>query len=263
MKIKEIMSSITIRRTLPVLGVLMCLVALLLAYLKHNWPALWVSGLLLFIHILGFLLLRRRRKGVLPPYIPGKGYWYYRMTPHQKIRHLTIGQGLLLLGLAIFWSCGLYSNKAATVVVGGILTIETILKPRIKRHTPYDKVSHDKLRMLGFIEPGEILHAVYHDFEQWYRIPKNSVVLALTDCCLNVIRMSSHETGIRHAIALCEISDLHLAVKGSIRQGLVISLRLRDGTLLNIELSGKSRLDSPERFAQLLLESLDRIKRAG
>ncbi|WP_410770362.1 hypothetical protein [Fontibacillus sp. BL9] len=219
-----------------------------------------LSGFMFLMGIVGLVNIKKQITGEITPYLPGKGYWYYRQSPQSKSTYLTVTQWLLLLFILVFWMSGYFSWYVSIVALLGIYYIQTLFKRRIRLHTVIDDASLFELEELGIIEPEEPVNALYKDFANWTEVPKDAKLCLITPDRLIVIRMASSESGERYDILLWEITGLAIIGTGSLGQGMIITLRMADNDqLIRLTLTGDSHQDSPEQFIFFLLKSLDRV----
>ncbi|MCD9022606.1 hypothetical protein [Cohnella silvisoli] len=224
-----------------------------------------VSGGATVACIAGLSMLHRQLTA-LPPYRPGKGFWFYRLTGSRKNRVLTVGQVfilLLIIGSLWFGDFSRHTLRYAIgyaigSAIGGIALIQYVIKPRIKLHTPVDDAALFELEDLGIIRPDEIVIGMYKDFQSWVSASGGAKILLLTPDRLIAIRMSTPDEGERTEIRLSDIDRLGLIGHGKKGEGLILSVGLLDGSIIRFMLLGSSYKYSPEQFIQQLLELLDK-----
>lgn len=247
------------RRIIVFLGLPMWLLGLYFAIAEKEWIMGFLSLLLLVASVFAIIKANKLIRGTLAPFRPGKGFWYYRMSAQSKRAYITVGQCVLLLLLIGFWMLDSFNGYTAITAVGGIVVLQVLVKRRIKRHTEVDEAGLSELEELGIIRQGEVITSLYKDFEKWSNVSGNAKVLALTRDRLIVIIMASAEDGARYEIRLREITGLSIVNKGKYGQGVIVTLKLADETVINLLLEGESQQDSPEQFIQTLLKGLDRV----
>jgi hypothetical protein len=218
----------------------------------------FLGAVMTILSLAALIIIRRQINVTLTPYRPGKGYWYYRMSPRSKKIYLTAGQWVLILLLLLFWRAGYFNWYMAFSALFGIYYIQAVVKRRIRLHTDIDDASLFELEELGIIEPDEPVIGLYKDFALWSEVPADAKVLVLTPDRLIVIHMTSPESGERYEIRLKEIAGLGVIASGKQGQGMIITLGLADETVIRLSLVGESYQDSPEQFFQAFLRALDR-----
>lgn len=254
----EVVKKMKGKRVLLWFGFVVWIPALYFALLEGEWAMALIGLLLLVANIIALTKVHQQIHGAMTPYIPGKGFWYYRMSAQSKRTYNTAGQWLLFLILMISYMTGYGNGYTVTTCIGGIIALWAI-KRRIKLHTEIDDATLFELEELGIIEEGEMITALYKDFEDWADVPEGSKVLALTPDRLIVIRMASPESGSRHEIRLKEVARLGLASEGRDGKAIIITIGLANGMVARLLLKGQSSQDSPEQFIHALLLALDRV----
>lgn len=247
------------RRIIVFLGLPMWVLGLYFAIAEKEWIMGFLSLLLLVASVFAIVKANKLIRGTLVPYRPGKGFWYYRMSAQSKRAYITAAQCVLLLLLIGFWVMDYFNGYTAATAVGGIIVLQVLVKRRIKLHTEVDEASLLELEELGIIRQGEVITSLYKDFEKWSSLSGNAKVLALTPERLIVIIMASAQAGARYEIRLREITGLSIISEGKYGQGVIVTLKLADDTVINLRLEGESQQDSPEQFIQALLKGLDRV----
>lgn len=239
-------------------GLLFSLLIIVVAVGSGSWLMACLGAVLTIGCIAGLVILRRQLKAN-DLYRPGKGFWYYRMKPKQKMNYLTAGEILVILLIALSFWIGYVSWYSIVVSAICLYYIQFVIKRRIKLHTPIDDASLFELEELGIIRPEDIVNGLYKDFESWESVVEGSKILVLTPDCLIIIRMSDPENGERVEIKLRQINRLFLAGHGKQGQGLIATVGLTDGSIFRFTLVGESFQDSPEQFVQQLLETIDQL----
>ncbi|WP_334076863.1 hypothetical protein [Paenibacillus sanfengchensis] len=215
--------------------------------------------LILVASVFALIKMNQQIQGTLAPYRPGKGFWYYRMSAQSKRTYITVGQWVLFLLLIGSWMMDYFNGYTVVTAIGGIIALQVLVKRRIQLHTEIDDASLFELEELGIIQEGELITSLYKDFEDWSKVSEGAKVLALTPDRLIVIVMASPEVGTRYELRLREIVGLSIIGEGKYGQGVIVTLRLADETVINLLLEGESQQDSPEQFIQSLLRGLDRV----
>lgn len=256
---KEVIGKIKFKRGfIGFLGIPMWFLGAIFALSEGEWLTFILLLLAIVASVFALMKFNRQIQGILDSYKPGKGFWYYRMSAQNKRTYLTVAQWLLFLMVFIFWMMDYLNGYAGSIAIGGIFASQ-VMKRRIRLHTPIDDASLFELEELGIIEEGEIITALYKDFDEWSKVSENAKVLALTPDRLIVIIMASSEAGERYEIRLREVVGLSINGEGKYGQGVIVMLKLVDGTVIRFFLEGESHQDSPEQFIQALLTDLDRV----
>ncbi|MDU5948610.1 MAG: hypothetical protein E6Z15_16350, partial [Paenibacillus macerans] len=216
-------------------------------------------GALIIVVVPAMIMYSKLLKGDIRPYVPRKGFWYYRLSPQNKITYLSVSQLVFFLLLIVFWLFDLGTWYATFTALGGIVYIQFVIKRRIKLHTPVDDASLFELEELGIIASEESVVGLYKDFTSWSDVHEGAKIVVLTPDHLILIRMVTPEEGERYELRLKEIAGLFIMADGRYGQGMILTFRMANETSIRLTLLGESAQDSPEQFIYALLNSLDRV----
>ncbi|MFD1177614.1 hypothetical protein ACFQ3W_15070 [Paenibacillus puldeungensis] len=251
-----------IRRKYIMFWIALCILIpiTLLFVITKDWTGTLFTGAFDALIILAIISSRSMLMRTIAPFQPGKGYWYYRMSPQSKRVYFTVTQWTLFLIVLLYWMSGHHSWYAAVGGLFSIYYIQVMLKRRIQLHTEVDDASLFELEELGIIEPEESVISLYKDFLSWSEVPENAKILILTPDRLVVIRMTTPEEGERYEIRLRDIFGLKFVDTGRHGGGKLVALLMNDQTLIHLDVAGESNQDSPEQFFSSLLKTLDQVK---
>ncbi|BBI30837.1 hypothetical protein [Cohnella abietis] len=243
------------------LGTILCAFTTLACIVLGDLKMILLTGGITAFCFWGLFAVHRQLSA-LPPYRPGKGFWFQRLTPSGKIRVLTVSQVLLFVLAIGSYLIGDISRHTRISTFGiaivGFLLIQMTIKPRIKFHKPIDDATLFELEDLGIIRPNENVVGMYKDTMRWDSVNSRTKILLLTPNRLIAIRMPTPDKGERAEIRLSDINRLGLIGHGKKGEGLLLSVGLLDGSIIRFVLLGEGDKYSPEQFMQQLLELLDK-----
>ncbi|BBI30963.1 hypothetical protein [Cohnella abietis] len=236
------------------LALILCALLTLVGISMGDWRMALVAGGITIACIAALSAINRQLDAI-PPYRPGKGFWFYRLSRSRKIHVLTVGQVVIFLVII-----GLQGFKISSVMYALVLisTIQFMFKSRISHHTPVDQASLFELEDIGVIQPSESVIGLYQDFQSWTTANGGAKILLLTPERLIAIRMINPNEGERTEIPLMDIDRLGLVGQGKKGEGLLLSVGVSNGSIIRFMLLGQSFHYSPEQFIQQFLELLDK-----
>ncbi|MDF2724685.1 MAG: hypothetical protein K0Q59_4360 [Paenibacillus sp.] len=241
------------------LGLVLFGAAAVVGAISGEWGLLLAGGAMTAASVAVLIMVSRQMGRSMRDYVPGKGFWYYRMTPRNKIRYLTIGEIVVVAMVLIFFFAGELNTAMFTSAVVGLLYIELLMKRRIKYHTAIDDATLFELEELGVIGQEHVVNGMYKDFQSWDDAVEGSKIIVLTIDLLIVIRINQEDELDQLHIRLNEIRRVGVIANGRQGQGLVLALGLEDGTIIRFTLIGESFQDSPEQFVQQFLQTMDKL----
>lgn len=207
--------------------------------------------------VFALVKVNRNLNGTLSPYIPGKGYWYYRSSRKNKLRLLTGAQAFVVL----FIVGGMVYLQASYFVIAsglfGILFIQFYTKKRIALHADVDPNTLQELRELGFVSSTESVRAVYKDFKSGEKMKPGYKILLVTRDTFISLRMEDETDAVRLDCPLRDINRVGLVTFGQQGKGLLMSIGTIEDDVLRVKLDGNSYQDSPEQFVSRFLACLD------
>ncbi|MFD1177613.1 hypothetical protein ACFQ3W_15065 [Paenibacillus puldeungensis] len=231
----------------------------LLFYVKE-WVWLFIGGLFLVLALIMTITYGKLLEGNIPHYRPGKGFWFYRLSPRGKRIRLTVSQCIMLLTIIVCWVLEYQIWYATAASVAGIYYVQFTLKRRIKQHTAMDGHSLLELEQRGLINLDEMVVGFYQDSTSWSRAPYDSKVFVITTDRLKMVRLKTSSEVEQYEIRLNDIMGLHIFNSGKYSGEKVITMKLVDGIILHLYLVGGSYQGSPEQFISSLLKALDQVK---
>lgn len=209
------------------------------------------------VGVFALLKVNRNLNGTLSPYVPGKGYRYYRTSRKTKLRLLTGVQAIVVLIVV----AGTVYLQVSYYVIGtglmGILFVQFYTKKRIALHTDVDPNSLQELRDLGILSSAESVRAVYKDFVSWEKVRPGYKILVVTRDTFISLRMEDETDAVRLDCRLRDINRVGLVAFGRQGKGLLMSIGTVENDVLRVKLDGNSYRDSPEQFVSRFLACLD------
>jgi len=217
------------------------------------------AGCLLFVvaGIVGLFIFRKKKSADhLKEYQPGKGFWFFRKTPQQKIRIMSLTQLFcILISLGFFY----YSSFLRTLILLiGALALVQIMKQRIKFHTPIDDASLFELEERGVILKNEIVQSLYKDFDTWENIQAGNQILYLTPDAFVRIQFEGEKYFSRYEYRLRSMNKIGIIGNPNSKQGYILEFGTMYQEYIRINFIGETYLDSPEQFLSQFLAHLDR-----
>jgi hypothetical protein len=235
-------------------------IMLIMLGIGEIWAGL-LAGAFSLACLWAIIQFRKLIRGNISLYQPGKGFWFYRLSPQHKKNYLTVSQWVFFLLAVVFLYFDLGSSVyGAVMLIGGIFYFQFRTKKRIKLHMSVDEVTLFELQEIGIVKEEESVTGLYKDFETWTKVHLNAKILVLTEDQLVIVRMITPEIGDRYDVPLREIAGLHVASNGRYGQGLILTIRLSDDSSIRLSLLGNTAQDSPEQFMFELLNTLDQVK---
>lgn len=199
-------------------------------------------------------------------YKPGKGFWFYRVTPEKKIKILNYTQVITVIIFIIFFifylTSDLKGNYGAIKGLGaGAALIGTFgyVKTRITFHSKMDDATSFELEELGIIKMSEIPKALYKDFSSWKDLTKGNKIILTTQDTLRIIQMVSRNKANKIEIPLKEINHFNVTNYDQEGKGVLLSFGTVNNKIAQVILEGGSNQDSPEEFIRFFLEQLDEV----
>jgi hypothetical protein len=193
----------------------------------------------------------------LQEYIPQKGYKFYRKSSNKRMMHYTVIQIIL----SLFAIIGIYNNTygSAINVALAIIYIQIMMKKRIKLHEPIDDAMYFELEEMDIINSGNIVKALYKDFENWENLKENKKVLLVTQDNFICVNFKNRFEADKYVFPLSQIDKLGILRTGNYKEGFLITIGCNN-KLMKIRLAGDSFQDSPEEFISFFISELDRCK---
>jgi len=223
----------------------------------ENYFMFALSLLLIGTGIYGlFKLSQTKSADHLKEYQPGKGFWFFRKTPQQKLRMLSLTQLFVILMSIGFMYYFPFSRILPGLIIG--LVISQIIKQRIKFHTPIDDASLFELEERGVILKNEIVQSLYKDFDTWENIKAGNQIIYLTPDSFVSILFESENYFSRYEYRLRNINKVDIIGNPGSKQGYILAIGTMYQEFIRVNFNGKTYQDSPEQFLSQFLAHLDR-----
>ncbi|WP_132417177.1 hypothetical protein [Paenibacillus albiflavus] len=223
---------------------------------SENYFMLVLSLLFVAAGIYGLFKFRKTKTADhLKGYQPGKGFWFFRKTPQQKVKMLSLTQWFcILMSLGFF-----YYLQSFRVFIGLIvgLGLSQIVKQRIKFHTPIDDESLFELEARGVILKNETVQSLYKDFDTWEQTRAGNQIHYLTPDSLVRILFEDENYFSRYEYRLRNINKVDIIGNPGSKQGYILAIGTMYQEFIRINLNGKTYQDSPEQFLFQFFTLLD------
>lgn len=223
---------------------------------KEYWLGA-LSALFVFAEAIILWNIRRSSRGQFKEYVPRRGFRYYRFSVHRKVQLLKYSQFVIgcitVLGAILFRPT---MFRPIGYGIAGILVIQAI-KMRIRVHTKIDDASLFELEARGILGPGEIVKAIYKDFQSWNEDLTGKRIVFVTQDALVSIKFTGTSNVTRSECRLADIQRIKIDGKGNYGTGLILIIGTKQNQLFRVILDGGSNQDSPEEFIGHFLEALD------